>query len=37
MFEKITSEDRAGKGVTGLPDTPALGTSEMQEIHLAIL
>lgn len=31
MFEKITSEDRAGKGVTGLPDTPALGTSEMQE------
>ena len=31
MFNKITNEDKAGKGVVGLPDTPALGTSEMQE------
>ena len=30
MFEKITSDDRRGKGVSGLPDTPALETSEMQ-------
>lgn len=30
-FEKITPEDRAGKGNFGMPDTPALTTSEMQE------
>lgn len=30
-FEKITSEDTAGKGNVGLPDTPALTTTEMQE------
>lgn len=30
-FEKITAEDRAGKGNFGMPDTPALTTSEMQE------
>ena len=30
-FEKITEEDRANKGNTGLPDTPALTTTEMQE------
>ena len=29
-FEKITPEDKAGKGVVGLPDTPALTTAEMQ-------
>jgi len=29
-FEKITPEDKAGKGVTGLPDTPALTTADMQ-------
>ncbi len=28
---KITSADRAGKGVTGLPDTPGLSTGDMQE------
>lgn len=27
---KITSADRAGKGVTGLPDTPGLSTGDMQ-------
>jgi hypothetical protein len=27
---KITSTDRAGKGVTGLPDTPGLSTGDMQ-------
>lgn len=30
-FEKITPEDRAGKGNFGMPDTPTLTTSEMQE------
>ena len=30
-FDKITTQDRAGKGNTGLPDTPALTTAEMQE------
>lgn len=30
-FEKITAEERAGKGNFGMPDTPALTTSEMQE------
>lgn len=30
-FEKITPEDRANKGNFGMPDTPALTTSEMQE------
>lgn len=30
-FDKITAEDRAGKGNVGLPDTPAFTTSEMQE------
>lgn len=29
-IEKITSADLAGKGVIGLPDIPALTTSEMQ-------
>lgn len=28
---KISSADRAGKGVTGLPDTPGLSTGDMQE------
>ncbi len=27
---KITSTDRTGKGVTGLPDTPGLSTGDMQ-------
>ena len=27
---KISSADRAGKGVTGLPDTPGLSTGDMQ-------
>ena len=27
---KITSADRVGKGVTGLPDTPGLSTGDMQ-------
>lgn len=27
---KITSADRSGKGVTGLPDTPGLSTGDMQ-------
>lgn len=27
---KITSADRTGKGVTGLPDTPGLSTGDMQ-------
>ena len=27
---KITATDRAGKGVTGLPDTPGLSTGDMQ-------
>lgn len=30
-FDKVTTQDRAGKGNTGLPDTPALTTAEMQE------
>lgn len=30
-FDKITAEDRNGKGNFGMPDTPALTTSEMQE------
>ena len=30
-FTKITSADLANKGVVGLPDTPGLSTSEMQE------
>lgn len=30
-FNKITSEDRAGKGNVGQPDTPGLTTAEMQE------
>lgn len=30
-FEKVTAEDRADKGNVGLPDTPALTTTEMQE------
>ena len=30
-FTKITSADRVGKGNTGLPDTPLLTTTEMQE------
>ena len=30
-FEKITSEDRANKGNVGLPDTPNLSTTDMQE------
>lgn len=31
MYEKITSADLEGKGVVGLPDTPELTTSEMQQ------
>lgn len=31
MFDKITSDDTAGKGNVGQPDTPALTTTEMQE------
>ena len=27
---KISSADRSGKGVTGLPDTPGLSTGDMQ-------
>lgn len=27
---KVTTADRAGKGVTGLPDTPGLSTGDMQ-------
>lgn len=30
-FTKITDEDKVGKGNTGLPDTPLLTTTEMQE------
>lgn len=30
MFTKITDEDRSGKGVTGLADTPELETLDMQ-------
>ena len=30
-FNKITDEDRAGKGNVGQPDTPGLTTAEMQE------
>ena len=30
-FSKITEQDREGKGNVGLPDTPNLTTSEMQE------
>ena len=30
-FTRITNEDRTGKGNTGLPDTPLLTTTEMQE------
>lgn len=30
-FDKITTQDRTGKGNVGLPDTPALTTAEMQE------
>jgi len=30
-FEKIKDSERTGKGNVGLPDTPALTTSEMQE------
>ena len=29
-FDKITSQDRAGKGNVGQPDTPALTTADMQ-------
>ena len=31
MFDKITEQDRQGKGNVGQPDTPALTTTEMQE------
>lgn len=30
-YTKITSEDTSGKGVIGIPDTPALTTTAMQE------
>ena len=30
MFTKITDDDRVGKGVTGLADTPELETTDMQ-------
>ena len=29
-FNKITTSDLTNKGVSGLPDTPGLSTSEMQ-------
>lgn len=31
MITKITNEERADKGVTGLPDTPELPTMQMQQ------
>ena len=29
-FKEVTAEDLFGKGVTGLPDTPGLSTTDMQ-------